>query len=77
MSELLLKEDRRGKNKLCKKQGVPLKKPLCILGYNSTLNCAKSKSKGNFENYIKVFLSRWNYNVFVLIGTVFSCSFKE
>ena len=33
MSELLLKEDGRGKNKLCKIQGVPQKIPECILGY--------------------------------------------
>ena len=25
-----------------------------FLGYNSTLGCAKSKSKGNFENYMKI-----------------------
>ena len=25
-----------------------------FLGYNSTLGCAKSKSKGNLENYIKI-----------------------
>ena len=25
-----------------------------FLGYNSTLGCAKSRSKENFENYMKI-----------------------
>ena len=54
MSELLLKEDGRGKNKLCKIQGVPKKYQSVFQDIYSTLSCARSKSKGSFENYMKI-----------------------
>ena len=54
MSELLLIEEGRGNVLAVQGTGCPPKLPESIFGYYSTLSCARSKSKGSLENYMKI-----------------------